>query len=203
MIRSIAIIAPLLVGTAAVAQQGPSFDCARAEAGAEEIVCNDPNLAALDRSLAARYAEVLEAVAGYGGDAKAQEDRLRTEQRGWVSGRDDCWKAEDEKSCVEQAYLRRESELIARYMLQPPTATVAWTCNGNPADEVVTAFFNTPIDSVRIERGDTVDIGFIARSGSGARYEASFGRSIWIKGDDATYREADPDGTESSCRASQ
>ena len=36
-----------LIATAAAAQDGPSFDCARAESSAEELVCSDPALAAL------------------------------------------------------------------------------------------------------------------------------------------------------------
>ena len=39
----------------------------------------------------------------------------------------------------------------------------------------------------------------IVRTASGSKYEGSFGRSIWIKGDEAIYREADPDGSEMTC----
>ena len=84
-------------------------------------------------------------------------------------------------------------------MLEDPTGTAFWTCDNNPANEVVTMFFATERPSVRFERGDSVDTGALRRTASGARYEGSFGRSIWIKGDEAHYREPDPDGTEWTC----
>ena len=190
------LLAPLAGSLPAGAQDGPSFDCAATSSEAETLVCDNPDLAALDRRVASAYAASLDALKDAG---DAAEKELRAEQRGWLSGRDDCWKADDVSACVADAYERRESELIARYMLQEPFNTVSWTCAGNPANEIVTAFFDTPVDTVRIERGDTVDIGFIARSGSGSKYDASHGRWIWLKGDTARYREADPDGSEIDC----
>jgi len=171
---------------------GQSFDCAKAESSAEKLVCSDPALGALDERVAARYAEALEAA---GGDA----DDLRAFQRGWIGGRDECWKTENVAECVEQSYLRREAELVARWMLEEPTNTVFWACEGNPANEVVTMFFDTPLPSLRFERGDSIDVGTQVRSGSGARYAGSFGREIWIKGEEAMYREPDPDGSELTC----
>jgi membrane-bound inhibitor of C-type lysozyme len=85
-------------------------------------------------------------------------------------------------------------------MLEEPSSVAFWACNENAANEVVTYFYDTELPSVRIERGDTVDAGSLVRTASGARYEASFGRSIWIKGEAATYREADPDGTSYECQ---
>ena len=54
-------------------------------------------------------------------------------------------------------------------------------------------------ESVRFERGDTIDTGSLAPTGSGSKYEGSFGRFIWIKGEAATYREPDPDGSRFEC----
>jgi len=84
-------------------------------------------------------------------------------------------------------------------MLEEPTGVSAWACGGNPANEVVTFFFDTTRPSVRFERGDTIDTGSLVRTASGSKYEGSFGRSIWIKGKAATYREPDPDGTTYEC----
>lgn len=74
-----------------------------------------------------------------------------------------------------------------------------WTCGGNPANEVVTYFFDTTLPSARFERGDTIDTGSLVPTESGSKYEGSFGRYILIKGDEATYRESDPDGSEYQC----
>jgi membrane-bound inhibitor of C-type lysozyme len=78
-----------------------------------------------------------------------------------------------------------------------------WSCDGNPANEVVTYFFDTELPSVRFERGDRVDAGSLVETASGSRYEGSFGRSIWIKGEEATYREPDPEGTIYTCSLRQ
>ncbi len=183
----------------ALAQEGPSFDCAKAGSSAEELICSDADLARLDRVIADRYGEALAATRDLDVGAKAAEDDLRAYQRGWIGGRDDCWKADDLRACVEAAYLRREGELVAEWMLEEPTKAAFWQCGDSPANEVVTMFFDTEQPSVRFERGDTIDTGGLVRTASGSKYEGSFGRSIWIKGDEALYREADPDGSEVSC----
>lgn len=86
----------------------PSFDCAKASSEVEKLICGDPELAQLDRSLSDLYHRVLE-------DTPAGEQkRLKTEQRGWVKGRDDCWKAEDLRDCVAREYRARIDELKDR-----------------------------------------------------------------------------------------
>lgn len=198
MVRMLTIVG-FLTATSALGQELPSFDCSKAESSAEELICKDSQLAALDRRVAERYAAALEVVRGLDTGAGEAEDKLRAYQRGWVKGRDECWKADDLRDCVESSYLRREGELVAEWLLEEPTGTAFWACGGNPANEVVTSFFATELPSVRFERGDTIDTGSLAPTGSGSRYEGSFGRSIWIKGEEATYREPDPDGTSYDC----
>lgn len=198
MLRRFVLVLTLLPVTA-LAQDGPSFDCARAEGTVETLICEDADLARLDRRLADRFAAALDTVRGLDAGADTAEGELRAMQRGWIGGRDACWTAEDLRACIEAAYLRREGELVARYMLETPTETVFWTCGGNPANEVVTVFFDTELPSLRFERGDSIDTGSLVPTGSGARYTGSFGREIWIKGDAATYRDPDPDGTEFTC----
>lgn len=182
-----------------VAQEGPSFDCAKAGTSAEEMVCADADLARLDRLVADRYAAAMAAARGLDAGADEAEAELRAYQRGWIKGRDECWKADDQRACVEASYQRREAELVATWMLEEPTNTAFWTCGGNPANEVVTMFFDTDLPSLRFERGDSIDVGVLTRTASGARYDGSFGRFIWMKGNEATYRDPDPDGTEYQC----
>jgi uncharacterized protein len=190
----------LLVATGATAQQGPSFDCAKAESSAEKLVCEGPELARLDRLVARRFDEAVAAIRAADAGAEAGERELRAFQRGWIKGRDECWKAGDAlRDCVEASYLRRQGELVAQWMLEPPASAVIWACDGNPANEVVTYFFDTELPSVRFERGDQIDTGVLVPTASGSRYEGSFGRSIWIKGESATYREPDPDGQIYDC----
>lgn len=192
----------MAAGSGAAAQEGPTFDCARAEHEAETIICNDAELSALDRALGATFEAAVSAARGLDAGAEAAEAELRATQRGWIGGRDDCWMADDKRACIVESYRRREAELVATYQLMEPSSVATWTCDGDPANEVTTYFYDTPLPSVRIERGDTVDVGTLAPSGSGSLYEGSFGRSIWLHGDEATYREADPDGAEVSCTTS-
>jgi uncharacterized protein YecT (DUF1311 family)/membrane-bound inhibitor of C-type lysozyme len=181
------------------AEEGPSFDCAKAESSAEKLVCSDADLARLDRLVAERYAAALDAARSLDAGAEEAEQDLRAYQRGWVGGRDECWKAEDLRACVAASYLRREGELVATWLLEEPVATVVWTCGGTPSNEVVTMFFATELPSVRFERGDSIDTGSRTRTASGERYDGSFGRFIWVRGEEATYREPDPDGTKYAC----
>jgi uncharacterized protein YecT (DUF1311 family) len=187
-------------GGAALAQTDPSFDCSKASTSAEELICSDETLARLDRLVAERFDAALEVVQALDSGSDSAEDDLRAYQRGWIAGRDDCWKAQDPAACVKDSYLRREGELVATWLLEAPTGIAFWSCNGDPANEVVTHFFATERPSVRFERGDSIDAGALVPTGSGSRYEGSFGRSIWIKGDEATYREPDPDGADYQCK---
>lgn len=199
-VRGAALAAVVLASAGTVAaQDGPSFDCAKARSGAEQAICASEELSRLDRLVSARYSAALDVIRGLDTGAEPAEDQLRTEQRGWIKGRDECWKADDESACIRDAYLRREAALVARWMLQEPVNVATWACGGSPANQVVTYFYDTTLPSLRFERGDSIDTGSLVPTASGAKYDGSFGRSIWIKGDTALYRDPDPDGTEFDC----
>jgi uncharacterized protein len=178
---------------------GPSFECSEAESEVEKLVCADPDLSALDWRLEERFTAAVMAIEGFAGNREAAEAELRSAQRGWVSGRDECWKADSTHDCAMEAYLLREAQLVALFMLETPASVVRWTCGGNPANEVVTYLFDTELPSLRIERGDAIDAAVLVPAGSGSKYAASFGREFWMRGEVATYREADPDGTSIDC----
>lgn len=86
----------------------PSFDCSKATHEVEQIICKDADLAALDQSLAELYATVMK------NSPASQHGALKTEQRGWVKGRDDCWKASDKHGCIKAEYQSRINELKDR-----------------------------------------------------------------------------------------
>ena len=191
------LAATLLVaspGRAADQVKGPAFDCTKASGTVEKLIYVDERLAALDRKLDEVYKAAL---------AKARDEMpkvLRTEQRGWVKGRDDCWKAKDEKNpvfiteswtatseraCIEAQYQIRITELQVKYQLAPSKKTVFYSCNNNPANEVVATFFDTQPPAARFERGDRTVIGWQVRTASGETYEGQ-NLSFWSKGSDAT-----------------
>jgi uncharacterized protein len=148
------------------AAAGPSFDCRKVEAGGiPDMVCKDDRLAALDRKLAEVFAAA---------SRKAANERprlLQAEQRGWVKGRDDCWKSDDKRRCVEDAYRSRIVTLQARYRLVPSTGPVFYACDGDPRNEVVATFFQTEPPTLVAERGDRSSLMVLQPSASGARYQ--------------------------------
>jgi uncharacterized protein len=154
-----------IMGVRAMAQ-GPSYACDKVAAGSiEEMICRDGGLSALDRELSRVYAEA---------SKKAADEHppvLRAEQRGWIKGRNDCWKSNDQHRCVEDAYLRRIAELQAKYRLAPAIGPVTYACDGKPSDEVVATFFRTDPPTLIAERGESVSLMYQQPSGSGARYQ--------------------------------
>lgn len=178
------------------AAEPPAFDCAKASREIEILVCDHSGLAALDRELAEVYDQALSALEGTA-DEKQAVRSLKAYQRGWVKGRDDCWKAEDKRRCTEEAYTRRIAELRARYALVPGGEPKFYVCNGNPADEIVATFYATDPSSVRLERGDRQVIAVQARSASGVRYLADFGVVFWEHHGEALVEW--PQGTRFTC----
>jgi uncharacterized protein len=164
--RLACLIAGIAAASFAFAAEGPSFDCGKVQKESIEAqICADPALSALDRKLAEAYAAA---------SAKAKNEHppvLKTEQRGWVKGRNDCWKAADKRDCIEQAYRNRIVELQARYRLIEASPATFYTCNGNPSDELSVTFFRTDPPSLIAERGDRSSLMTIQPSGSGTRYQ--------------------------------
>ena len=181
MKNPVLVVSSFIAGAVAlpvtVLAQGPTFDCAKASGEVETLICTDPSLAALDRTLGEVYKVA---------SAKAKgklATRLREDQRGWVKGRNDCWKAKGEqtwitatwtvdtvKGCVDGQYRLRTSELQAVWQLLPPK-TVFYACHNDPANEVVANFFATDPATIRLERGDRTVTMWLVGSASDGKYE--------------------------------
>lgn len=145
--------------------QTPTLDCKKASGDIEQMICADSELGALDRTLSAVY------VAARRKAANERPPMLQAEQRGWVKGRNDCWKAQDRRQCVADAYRLRIAELQARYRLIPVSASAKFVCDGNPRNEVIAHFFQTDPPSLIAERGDSVSLMFQQPTASGSRYQ--------------------------------
>lgn len=187
-----AFVACLVVLPAAAAADGPAFDCRKAQGEVQTLICKDAGLAALDRQLDGVYK------AAMGKARDAMPAQLRAEQRGWVKGRDDCWKVRGGptwmtaswtvstlRDCVEVTYLLRISELQATWQLVGSRGPVSYVCGGSPANEVVATFFETKPASARLERGDQMVTAWQVPAAFGGKYE---GRNVdlAVKGDEAT-----------------
>ena len=151
--------------------QGPSFACSKVEAGStEEMICKDSGLSTLDRKLSEVYSAALK---------KAKNEHppvLKAEQRGWIKGRNECWKSDAPHKCVEESYRMRIAELQAKYRLVPSTGPVIYQCDGNA--EVIATFFQTDPPTLIAERGDSVSLMTLQPSGSGSRYQGR-NESLW------------------------
>ena len=185
---------------------GPSFDCARAQSSAETLVCEDRALAALDRELARHFR-----LARDGKHMK--QDRLaelRAYQRGWIKGRDECWKAEDLRACVRDSYAIRIHELRVGYFDSRQRDAEGISSGPLVAEcrdfgAVIGLTFiegEEPLAVLNWQRNFVVAPLTPAASGAryrGQAYDGSY--EFWIKGDNAQLTP--PDGARYSCLISE
>ncbi len=146
-----------------MAQHGPSFDCSAATGEVEELICDEADLAVLDRELSEAWSEAI--------DRLPEPDEARAFQRGWIKGRDECWKSSDVAACVRDAYETRITELQVQAGLVMVPDYTSFSCDDGT---MLTATFydNTkvPVAVLTLDGRDQV-LAYPARSGSGARYE--------------------------------
>lgn len=173
------LFAPLLA-TAAT----PSFDCAKAKGAAETLICKDAALAALDNELAALYPKAIAAF------SPEQQKTERAIQRGWIKGRNDCWKAGDLRQCVEDSYQLRITELQIKGGKLMVPAPVNYQCDNKVT--LSTYFYNEakrPAAVINLDEGEGTDplqvLAYEAPSASGTRYEGQ-NLTLFTKGGEAT-----------------
>ncbi len=155
-----------------------SFDCDRARGQAQELVCGDAGLAAMDREVAR--------LSGLAAEPASQAE--------WVQQRDGCDKADELRQCVMAAAmlkihrLRQGSE-AARAGKGLSIGPLTFTCRGL-SDPVEATFVDSEPAAVALEWGGqaiAIDQGVL---GSGARYEGRWNGQpyvFWNKGKEATF----------------
>ena len=191
----------LALATPATALE-PSFDCSKAQSSAEEAVCASDALAEMDLELARLYHA---AVNGPNMDAE-RLNTLKATQRGWIKGRDDCWKSDmGVETCVANEYAFRIHDLRqgyadARAEEGASLGPFPYVCEG--LDVPLSAVFvNTAAPMVALHWGENAAVLPQVESGSGAKYASDawfYGPVMfWIKGDEARFAVADE--TEMSC----
>jgi len=183
----------------------PSFDCAKAEGEAQKLVCSDVDLAAMDRELGRLYDLAL--TGPHAADRKAE---LQATQRGWIKGRDDCWKEDDKRNCVFSSYAMRIAELRQGYAdsrskddAGVSLGPVALACEGVDFG-IAATFINTdPGGAFLSWKDQSIALGHVP-SGSGAKYEgknyAGTG-SLFTRGDEALVTL--PGDTERNCKVEE
>src|ERR1700759_4577869 len=106
-----ALIASVALASAgpALAQNAPSFDCAKASNDVERTVCKDPELAKADREMAAAYAALPAKLSG-----AAQENLEKEQVRGLGDRNRGCAADTDGiVPCLKRRYAARTTNLIA------------------------------------------------------------------------------------------
>ena len=166
-LAAIGLMTPLAAAGQAAKPASPSFDCAKASGQVEQLVCKDAGLAALDRKLADAYAKALK-----GWPANVAQEQ-RTIQRGWIKGRNDCWKDSDVRACVENEYKTRLVEVQIKGGLVMAPTPVGFRCKGEDTPVMAAFYKDTDPPSAVLTVGNDQVIAFVARSGSGARYTAA------------------------------
>lgn len=179
-------------GRNAAAAVDPSFDCTKADSDATKLVCRDAELAALDRETARLYGLALHGPHM----TEPRRKELMAMQRGWIKGRDECWKAEDLKDCVVQSYVSRIFELRQGYFdaRQKDAEGISrgplvLACQNFDASIAIT-FVDTQTPRVNLAwRGRSVALTLVP-AGSGAKYAGKAfdgAYTLWTKGDQAMF----------------
>ena len=188
-----------LLGFISISQAAePSFDCSKASGSIEELICQNDELAAFDRKLAKYFKLATESY-------PAEELKtLKAMQRGWIKGRNDCWKSENKSECVRNHYQHRITDLQITTGSAEITHSAVFLCNPEKHDSITAVFYKgTELPAAVLTRlSDEVDeqkLLFLTPSGSGARY---LGQNVefWTKGSEAIVTWGVIDTAEFKCK---
>ncbi len=165
------LLAALLLGSSPLLAADPSFDCNKASASVEVLICGDDELAELDRELAEIWQRALPAF------PEAERPHRQAYQRGWIKGRNDCWKSVDVAGCVRSEYERRITELqILAGLVMAPDA-VQWSCEGDRL--LWTAYYtNTKLPAAVLTSADEQVLAFGAETATGRLYKGANARFL-------------------------
>jgi uncharacterized protein len=147
------------------ADAGGSVDCTTPTGGVATAICGDTALTILDRRLVEVYTAATKAA------TPEQRNRLFAEQQSWLDDRRRCTGAQAKTDCMKDLYVRRIADLQGTFQLVKSRGPFRFAC-GKGADDYLTAqYFDTEPPSARFFHDGRTVTAFVARSGSGARYE--------------------------------
>lgn len=153
-----------------------SFDCDRASGQAQEMICGDSALAAMDREVARLTALAAEPAS----------------QAEWVQQRDSCAKADELRQCVMAAAMLkihrlRQGSAAARAGDEASAGPVEFACRGITGPLAVTFVKHDPGAMVLEWDGQAIAIDQVVAA-SGARYEGRWNGQpygFWDNGGEA------------------
>lgn len=166
-----------------------SFDCARASASVEKLICRDPQLKQMEIELTRLYRLALT-----DDHSVPRPDKVEIEQRFWVDARNQCATKAEPKACTIRSYAERAHQLrqgsaIARTK-DPSRLTdgpVAYRCAGLNA-LIAATFFNVEPRVVYLKWANTsatlIQVpNDYASQYNGKDLQGSYG--FWQTGDEA------------------
>lgn len=127
--------------------QAASFDCSKARAAPERMICGDARLSELDDQLAAAYRSAVQAA--------PSSDRLRIEQQQWIAERNRCMTVD----CLAGEYRARTAALAAGAPSQAQAATSAqrWDTGDRATRSVLDHITFSPT-RITFAQGTSLDI---------------------------------------------
>lgn len=155
----------------------PSFDCSKASGQVENLICKETTLMLLDRNMDQTYQQAVTRIKSLDVGSEPELKTLKAYQRGWIKGRNDCWKARDIARCVKANYQNRISKLQAKWMLLPSENAVNFFCTDN--SDVFITFYASLLPSASVERGDQRQI-YVSDGDNENYYSGDFGRYFEI-----------------------
>jgi len=164
VIAAASLLARIPAARGAEADAG-SVDCANPSGGVATTICGDAALAALDRKLVDVYAAAAKAA------APEQRNRLFAEQQSWLDDRRRCTGAQAKADCMKDLYVRRIADLQATFKLVKSRGPFRFACGKAPDDYMTAQYFETEPPTARLFHDGRTVTAYIARAGSGARYE--------------------------------
>ncbi|GAA0787562.1 MULTISPECIES: MliC family protein [Pseudomonadati] len=172
--------------SAIASSPSPSYNCNKAQDSIEKLICQSDELSQLDKQLQPLYSQAIKQLSHH--DAQT----LTAQQRGWIKGRNECWKAEDKTECTRASYQTRITELqISAGSVEVPSPTY-YVCDNEPAFQLSVYFYNNTLlpaavfsySSAQQPPSDPA-LGFVTRTGSGAKYQAQ-NATLWTHQQEAT-----------------
>lgn len=137
-----------------------------------QLICNTPALATLDHQLNSVYSDARN---------KAKDEQLAqliTAQRGWLKGRDDCWKADDKTACVTTEYQHRIAELQASYQLVNSVGPVRFQCGNPPETPLIVTFYESDTPTLIAKLNGETSLMYQQPAASGSKYQGR-NESFW------------------------
>ncbi len=172
----------------------PSFDCSNSDSSATDAICANDDLAELDLELTRLYGLALHGPHM----APERESELKATQRGWIKGRDECWKSDiGLEACVADSYATRIHEIRQGYAdargddgAGISLGPFAVACEGFDAG-ISAVYVNSGKPLVSLMWKDMIVTLPQVISGSGAKYEGvgwdGGTYSFWTKGRGAMF----------------